>query len=75
MDNFLGKHPEIKEILKEKVNLLQNDPFTPELKTHKLTGKLRGYLAFSVTHEYRLVFYIQKDTIYLLAIGSHDQVY
>lgn len=59
----------------EKLALLQKNPHTSSLKTHKLIGSLKNRFACSITHEYRLVFRIQGKEIYLLAIGTHDEVY
>jgi addiction module RelE/StbE family toxin len=75
LKDFLHKHPDLETTLPEKLNLLQQNPHTASLKTHKLTGKLKSYWALSITYKYRLVFSIEKDAIYLLAIGTHDEVY
>ena len=75
LKDFLLKHRELENIFHEKIDLLQQDPHCPSLKTHKLTGKLKNYWALSITYEYRLVFAIDEEAIYLLAIGTHDEVY
>ena len=57
------------------------DPFTPELKTHKLHGKLIGLWACQVEYDCRIVFTFEKepgkekDLIVLVDIGKHDEVY
>ena len=68
------KLPEaLKEEIKEKIELFQKEPNHAFLKTHKLKGKLKGFLSFSVNYEYRIVFEYQgKDTAVLLAVGNHD---
>ena len=73
--SFLNKHPELEPVFKEKLDALVKNPQHPSLKTHKLTGRLRNFLAASITYEYRLVFYVDKNNIFLLAIGTHDEVY
>ncbi len=73
--DFLRKHPELRATIKERFEILEQNPGDPRLKTHKLTGKLKGFLAASVTFEYRIVFRVGKDTIFLFAIGSHEEVY
>lgn len=75
LHDFLKKHPELRAIVKEKFELLELNPGDPRLKTHKLTGKLKGFLAASITFEYRIVFYVEKDVIFLLVIGGHEEVY
>jgi addiction module RelE/StbE family toxin len=72
---FFKKHPELKPVFEERTTLLQADPKNPRLKTHTLTGKLKGTFALSITYEHRLVFTIEETTIHLLAIGTHDEVY
>ncbi|MBI4824783.1 MAG: type II toxin-antitoxin system mRNA interferase toxin, RelE/StbE family [Nitrospirae bacterium] len=72
---FLRKHPNLKGLVVERLTLLQKDPHDPCLKTHELKGKLKGILSTSLTYDYRVVFVIEGNAIYLLNIGSHDEVY
>ncbi len=57
------------------------EPFAPELKTHKLHGKLIGLWACKVEYDCRIVFSFEKDPdkekelIVLVDIGKHDEVY
>ena len=64
--SFVKKHPEL---------LLQNDPHSSILKTHYLNGRLKGLLSFSTSYDYRIVFKLSDEKIYLLNIGSQDEVY
>ncbi len=73
--SFVKKHPELVDKINEKLELLQNNPQAPSLKTHTLSGKLNGLQSFSITYEYRIVFMQAGETIYLLNLGSHDDVY
>ena len=61
------------------LDALSADAFTPSLRTHKLHGKLSGRLACRVGRELRIVFEFEQhggnETIVLLAIGTHDDVY
>lgn len=72
---FIKKHPELTEIIKQKLLILQENPRDPRLKIHKLTGKLKSLFAVSITYEYRVIFDLEDDSIFLLAIGTHDEVY
>ena len=53
----------------------------PRLKPHHLSGQLAGLFACSVAYDYRIVFSRQKhpktgvETLILINIGSHDEVY
>ena len=75
LKNFLQKHPELRDVFREKLAILQKNPSDKILKPHKLTGKLKDFFAASITYEYRIVFYFDNDSVFLLAIGSHDEVY
>lgn len=73
--NFIRKHPELMEKIKERLELLQNNPSDPLLKTHPLTGKLKGLMSCWISYEYRIVFKKNGDVLFLLNVGSHDEVY
>jgi len=52
------------------------DPFSSQLRTHKLSGKLQGLWAFSIDDDHRVVFeFIDQQRVLLIDIGSHDEVY
>ena len=75
------KHPTLSQDIEETLRLLVKDPFAPQLETHKLKGKLLGSWACSVGYGLRIVFDFVKsekqeeDDIFLLEIGTHDEVY
>ena len=51
------------------------DPQDPLLRTHKLKGELADYWAFTVDDDLRVVFRWEKDDVFLVNLGSHDEVY
>ena len=52
------------------------DPFNSRLRTHKLTGRLEGLWAFSVSFDCRVIFkFLGKTEILMIDIGGHDEVY
>jgi addiction module RelE/StbE family toxin len=58
------------------VEMFAKDPFQSRLRTHKLTGKLDGLWAFSVSYDCRVIFkFLSKKEILLIDIGGHDEVY
>ncbi|MFH0806584.1 MAG: type II toxin-antitoxin system mRNA interferase toxin, RelE/StbE family [Candidatus Brennerbacteria bacterium] len=73
--DFLKKHPELRDALHEKLALIQRNPMDVRLRTHKLTGKFKDCFAAWITYEYRFVFSLDGDSVFLLAIGTHDEVY
>lgn len=78
---LIRRSPESHQEIEVTLNLLVQDPFSPQLKTHKLKGKLQGSWACSVHQDLRVVFDFikaekgEKDEIFLIEIGSHDEVY
>lgn len=75
------KNPQLKNQIVKVLRLLADDPFTPSLKPHKLTGNLAGLWSCSVTYNCRIIFNLSEDekllemVILLIDIGSHDEVY
>lgn len=51
------------------------EPKDPLLRTHRLTGDLDGYWAFSVDEDLRVLFRWEGDEAFLVNPGSHDEVY
>ncbi|MEM9451267.1 MAG: type II toxin-antitoxin system YafQ family toxin [Cyanobacteria bacterium P01_E01_bin.6] len=78
---MVKKNPQLQDKILATLEMLNNDPFTPSLKSHKLTGKLEGLWACSVAYDCRIVFAFKQeletgeDLIVLVDIGSHDEVY
>jgi len=50
------KNPHLQEKIFLTLEKLSNQPFNPELKTHKLHGKLSGLWACEVEYDCRIVF-------------------
>jgi len=70
------KHSDMMSRFEKSLSLFTENPFHPSLKTHSLTGNLKGYWAFSITYEYRLIFrFLSEDKALLIDIGTHDEVY
>jgi addiction module RelE/StbE family toxin len=58
------------------LNAFSENPFDPGLRTHKLTGKLKGLWAFSCSSDCRVIFkFIEKGEVLLIDIGSHAEVF
>jgi mRNA-degrading endonuclease YafQ of YafQ-DinJ toxin-antitoxin module len=67
---------EEKAKLSEKTEWFKVDPYDSRLKTHALTGKLKGILSFSITHFKRVSFtFVGKNTVPFLSAGPHSKVY
>ena len=72
---LLQRNPSLDPQLSKILETPKNDPFSPSLKTHKLKGNLAGLYACSLTHNLRIIFELTSDTVHLIDIGSHDEVY
>ena len=69
-------HPHLKGRISECLEMFANDPFHPSLRTHKLSGKLKGLCAFTVEYDCRVVFqFLEHGDALLIDIGKHDEVY
>lgn len=72
----IHKHSHLKRQFREKMALFLEDPFDSQLRTHKLSGKLKGTWAFSINDDYRILFeFIDKNKVLLIDFGTHDEVY
>lgn len=78
---LVKKNPQLQDKILAVLETLSNDPFTPSLKSHKLTGQLEGLWSCSVAYDCRIIFAFKEDPvtkaemIVLVDIGSHDEVY
>ena len=60
----------------ERVAIFVQNPHDARLRTHKLSGELRGLWSFSIEYDIRVVFsFLPKDRALFEDIGSHDEVY
>lgn len=62
----------------EAVDNFVSDPYHPRLKTHKLSGRLKGLWSITIEYDLRVVFYFTDDKplrAVFVDIGTHDEVY
>jgi mRNA-degrading endonuclease YafQ of YafQ-DinJ toxin-antitoxin module len=74
---FLKRHPDLLDRYGKTLALLEQDPFHPSLRLHRLEGRLAGLHSVSITLQYRITLEleIREREIILVNIGSHDEVY
>ena len=77
---LMRKHPNLRKEVEETLELLMQDPFMPQLETHKLKGKLLGSWACSIGYNFRIIFdFVEskqnENDIFLITMGTHDEVY
>ncbi|HOR02204.1 MAG TPA: type II toxin-antitoxin system mRNA interferase toxin, RelE/StbE family [Candidatus Woesebacteria bacterium] len=74
--NFLKEYKKVSKLIKNKLEvkekIFRTNPFDPCLKTHPLTGKLKGFYSFSIDYHYRIVFSFENENeIWFHSIGTH----
>ena len=72
---FIRKHPTLRSKLEQVVTNLLRDPFLVSLETHRLSGRLKHLYAASINYDYRVIFFFNDKFLYLVNIGSHEEVY
>jgi plasmid maintenance system killer protein len=73
---YKGLHVGLKTEVREKIDLFRYKKNHILLKVHKLKGSLKNTYSFSVNYQIRVVFeYEDKNTVNLLYIGDHDDLY
>ena len=65
-------HPNVKKALKSKLELMDQNPKHPSLRTKKIKGSSDIYEA-SITMNYRMTWQYYQDGILLRNIGEHDK--
>ncbi len=64
---------EVKKEAIKKEKIFLKDPYSQSLKTHKLSGKLKGRWAFSISYTHRIIFaFLDKEYVLFHSIGTHD---
>lgn len=64
---------QIQRLAERKEKIFRKNPFDSRLKTHKLSGRLREFWAFSISYDYRIVFeFVSDKLVYFHAAGTHD---
>ncbi|MES2059915.1 MAG: type II toxin-antitoxin system mRNA interferase toxin, RelE/StbE family [Patescibacteria group bacterium] len=63
----------IKEMAEIRERIFLKDPFDSRLKTHKLSGDMKNYWAFSIDHKYRIIFsFVSNRLVRFHAVGDHS---
>ncbi|MBI2270602.1 MAG: type II toxin-antitoxin system YafQ family toxin [Bacteroidetes bacterium] len=69
----------LQESIAKTIRLMEAGVFSPNLKSHKLSGNLYGLLACSCGYDRRIIFTIEKhsgqEVVLLIDIGTHSEVY
>lgn len=62
--------------IEKQIQLFEENPSHPSLRTHKLSGKIQDLWSISITMNIRMIYILlDKDAALFIKIGTHDQVY
>ena len=70
-----SKNSFIRKQVGDRIRLFQANPKNPLLHDHALKGKLHHFRSFSITGDWRIIYYVEQGTAYFIDIGTHNQVY
>jgi addiction module RelE/StbE family toxin len=60
----------------KKMDIFIDEPYHPQLRTHKLSGQLKDLWSFSIDYNIRVIFYfVDEQHVIFENIGTHDEVY
>lgn len=67
---------EKEEAFFKKIEIFIDEPYHPQLRTHKLSGQLKDLWSFSIDYNIRVIFYFfDEQHVIFENIGTHDEVY
>ena len=76
---IVRRHPQLAEDIQAALELLTEDAYHPQLRTHRLKGKLQDSWACSAGYDLRIIFnfvpHEGSEAILLETIGTHEEVY
>jgi addiction module RelE/StbE family toxin len=75
LKNLIKSRRELGAEIGEIIQLLLDDPKNLGLRLHKLNDDLGEYWSVAVNDDLRIVFYYLGNTVVLLNIGTHEEVY
>lgn len=76
-DQALKKAPiEIKIAFRKRRDIFTQNPTSPQLNNHPLTGKLKGVRSINITGDWRALYVeIENGEIVFIMIGKHSKLY
>ena len=69
------KNPEFENDFKSFFKDFFSNPNHKKFQVYKLKGKLNSYFSAKIKFDLRLIFTFEKDKLFLIDIGKHDDVY
>lgn len=72
VEKCISKNPRYRKKIEKTLQVLIQDPGHPSLRIHKIKG---NYYSISIDMSIRIIYSREGDTVYLLKLGSHEDVY
>ncbi len=64
---------ELKPQIRTREKIFKKNCFDPRLKTHKLSGALKNFWSFSITHSHRVLFqFLGERRVGFIDVGDHS---
>jgi len=73
LKSLIKGNSRLKDQVFKAVNLLRTDVNHPSFRLHKLSGQ--DNWSISVTKSIRIILHWEKENIFLLRVGKHEDVY
>ncbi len=65
----------IRDKFDERLIIFMNNPFSPELNNHSLSGKYSKCRSINITGDIRAVYEVKDDRVRFLDIDNHNNLY
>lgn len=74
-ERHITPFPHLDNLFRKKLKQFITNRNSADLYDHALTGTMEGLRAFSLDYDHRVVYEETKESIILIDIGVHDDVY
>ena len=63
----------VKKLAEKKEKLFRENPHSPVLKSHQLSGRLKTYWSLSINYQYRIIFEFNNEReVWFHSVGTHE---
>ena len=56
LQKYIKRYPDLENLIWDRIKLFERDPFNPDLKNHRLYGKLKDLRAFTIEYDCRITY-------------------
>lgn len=74
--SYQKRPPKIQQATDKRLRLFAENPFSPILENHQLTGKFTGYRSINITGDFRAIYKeISNAEVIFVLLGTHSKLY